>query len=85
MHSMRLHQLGRLVAVVVLVRCAIGVPTFGQHQDVLAEAERVRVHSDRPEVDVRVVAGGLARGGTVKVPYRELVGLVLLFLFGEGL
>lgn len=65
-----LHQLGSFVAVVELVRCAIGHPALGQDQDVVAalSAERVGVDSDGLQVDVAVVTGGLASGRTVKVP-----------------
>jgi hypothetical protein len=58
---MGLHQLGRLVAEVVLVGSAVRVPALGEHEDVLAEARGVRVDGDGLEVDVRVLAGGLAR------------------------
>ena len=78
-----LHQLGRLVAVVVLVGRAVRVPALGEHEDVLAEADRVRVDGDGLEVDIRVVAGGLARGRAVKVPCGQVLGLVILL--GKGL
>ena len=81
----RLHQLGRLVAVVVLVGRAVGVPALGQHQDVVAQTQWVGVDGYGPQVHVRVVAGRLAGGGTVEVPDRELIGLVRGGLFGEGL
>ncbi len=82
---MRLHQLGRLVAVVVLVRGAIGAPALGEHQNVLAEASRVRVDGYWLEVDVRVVAGGLACRRAVEVPDGQIIGLVPRLLLGEGL
>lgn len=50
MGGMGLHQLGRLVAVVVLVGGAIGIPAFGEHQDILAAAERVGEDGDGLEV-----------------------------------
>ena len=77
------HELGRLVAVVVLVGGAIGIPALGEDQDVLAETDRVGVDCYGLEVDVRVVARGLARRGAIKVPHREVLGLVVLL--GEGL
>lgn len=67
------HQLVGLVAVVELVGGAIGVPGLAQDQDVLAGAEGVGVDGDRADVDVGVVAGGLAGGRAVKVPLGELV------------
>ena len=81
--SMRSHQLGSLVAVVVLVGRAIGIPALGEHQDVLAQAERVGEDGDRLQVDVRVVAGGLVGRRAVKVPNRKIIRLVVLL--GQGL
>jgi hypothetical protein len=80
---MRSHQLGSLVAVVVLVGRAISVPALGEHQDVLAQAERVGEDGDRLQVDVRVVAGGLVGRRAVKVPNRKIIRLVVLL--GQGL
>lgn len=77
-----LHKLGRLVAVVVLVGGAVCVPALSEHQDVLAEPDRVRVDGYGLQVDVRVVAGGLARGRAVEVPDGQVIGLVVLLLEG---
>lgn len=49
-------DLGRLVAVVVLVGGAIGHPALGEDEDVGAGAEGVRVHGDGSEVDVTVAS-----------------------------
>lgn len=68
-----LHQARSLVAVVELVGGAVRVPGFAEHEDVVAAAEGVGEHGARAEVDVGVVAGGLAGGGAVKVPLWELV------------
>ena len=68
-----LHQARGLVAVVELVGGAVRVPGFAEHEDVVAAAEGVGEHGARAEVDVGVVAGGLAGGGAVKVPLGELV------------
>lgn len=68
-----LHQLGAFVSVVELVGCAIGHPAFGEDEDVVAAlgAEGVGVDGDGLQVDVAVVARGLAGRGTVKVPLCE--------------
>lgn len=68
--SVLLHQLGALVTVVELVRCAIGHPALGQDEDVVAArgAEGVGVDCDRLQVDITVVARGLAGRGAVEVP-----------------
>lgn len=65
-----LHQLGALVTVVELVRCAVGHPALGEDEDVVTTlgAERIRVDSNGLQVDIAVVARGLAGGRTVKVP-----------------
>jgi hypothetical protein len=71
--GMCLHQLGRFVAVVELVGGAIRVPGLTEDKDVLSLAEGVREDSNGADIDIGVVAGGLAGGGTVKVPLGELV------------
>lgn len=65
-----LHQLSSLVSVVELVRCAIGHPALRQDEDVVAAqgTERVGVDGYGLQVDIAVVARGLAGRGTVKVP-----------------
>ena len=50
--SIRLHQFGALVAVVVLVGCPIVVPTISEHKNVGRVAEGVGEDSDRFKVDV---------------------------------
>lgn len=57
-----LHQLGCLVAVVELVRCAVGHPALGEHENVVTAlgAEWVGVNSDGFQIDIAVVARGLA-------------------------
>ena len=68
-----LHQLSSLVAVVELVGGAIGVPGLTEDKDVVSLAEGVREDSNGADIDIGVVAGGLAGGGTVEVPLGELV------------
>lgn len=67
-----LHQLGALVSVVELVRCSIGHPALGQNENVVTAlgAKGVGVDSNGLQVDVGVVARGLAGGGTVEVPLK---------------
>ena len=77
------HELGTLVAVVELVGGAVGVPALGEDEDVVTATERVREDGDGAQVDVGVLAGGLAGGGAVKVPLRKIVDRG--GLLGEGL
>ena len=78
-----LHQAGGIVAVVELVGAAIGVPGLAENEDVVTLAEGVGEDSDGAQVDIGVVTGGLAGGGTIEVPLGELLdGLDGL---GEGL
>lgn len=67
-----LHQLGALVSVVELVRSSIGHPALGQNEDIVAAlgAEGIGVNGNGLQVDIGVVARGLAGGGTVEVPLR---------------
>lgn len=68
-----LHQAGSLVAEVELVGAAIGVPGLAEDEDVITLTERIGEDGAGAEVDIGVVAGGLAGGGTVEVPLGELV------------
>lgn len=72
-----LHELGGLVAVVELVWGSIWIPALGDDQDVWCTTEWIWVEGDRSEVDIGVVAGGLSGGGTVKVPFWEILDLEL--------
>lgn len=54
-----LHDLVALMAVVVLVGSAIGIPALSQNNDVGAAAEGVRVDGTGAEVDVRVFTRSL--------------------------
>lgn len=77
-----LHDLGALIAEVVLVGGAVGVPALGQDDDVGRAAEGVREDGARAEVDVGVVTRGLVGGGTVEVPDGEVLRLPLLGIEG---
>jgi hypothetical protein len=76
-----LHELGTLVAVVVLVRGAIGHPRLGENENVGYAAHRIGEDGNRPQVDIRVVAGGLVRRGTIEIPDGQILGLELA-IFG---
>ena len=82
-HGVRLHQLRALMTVVELVGRAVVIPALGEHENVGTQPDRVWEDGDGSEVDIRVLAGGLACRGTVKVPYRE--GLRSPFLRFKGL
>lgn len=68
-----LHKLGSFVTVVVLVGRSIGIPAFGQDQNIWGAAKRIRENSDRSEIDVRVVAWSLSSRRTIEVPFWEVV------------
>ena len=57
----RLHELSRLVTVVVLVWGSIGIPALAENEDVGITAHWVGEDGDRAEVNVRVATRGLAR------------------------
>ena len=78
------HELGTLVAIVELVGCAIVVPALGEDENVGAETNGVGEDGNGLQVHIRVLAGRLAGGGAIKVPYRE-VGRVPFFICFEGL
>lgn len=82
-----LHELGTLVAVVELVWSSIWVPALGDNQDVGSTTEWVGEDSNRPEVDIRIVAWGLASRAAVKVPLWKVLNLedTVLGDFGESL
>ena len=67
------HELGALVSVVELVGGSIVVPALGQNNNVVASSERIGVDGGGSEIDIRVVAGGLFCGGSVKVPLGEIL------------
>lgn len=64
---------GGVVAEVVGVGRAIRHVRLAHDQDVVAQTEGVGVVCNGAEVDVRVVAGRLARRRTVKVPFWEVL------------
>jgi hypothetical protein len=78
-----LHELGGLVTVVELVWGSIRIPAFTQDQNIRSAAKRVGENSNRSKVDIRVVAWGLSSGGTIEIPFWEIVDAVLLALLGK--
>lgn len=74
---------GGIVTVVVLVRLAVGAIGLAHDQNVVAQSEGIRVKGNRPEVDIRVVAGGLAGRRAVEIPFRQLRDV--RDLLGQGL
>jgi hypothetical protein len=68
-----LHELSTLVAVVELVWGSIGIPALGENQDVGGATEWVREDGNRSEVDIGVVAWGLASRAAVKIPLWEVI------------
>jgi len=67
-----LHEGSSIVAVVVGVGLPVRHPGLAHDEDVVAEAERVRVDRDGAEVDIGVVARCLASGRPVEVPLWEV-------------
>lgn len=68
------------MSVVVLVGSAIGVPALGEDDDVGRAPEGIGEDGAWSEVDIGVVAGGLAGGRTIEVPDGEVLGLPVLLL-----
>lgn len=69
-----LHQAGGVMTEVELVGGAIRIPGLTEDEDVLTETEGIREDGSGAEIDVGVVAGGLASGGAVEVPFGEFIG-----------
>jgi len=61
-----------IVARVGLVGGAIRVEAFSHDEDVVSSAEGILEDGNRLDEDVRVLAGGLSGGGTIKVPDAEV-------------
>lgn len=78
-----LHYDCGVVTVVVGVGGAVGHPGLAHDEDVVAEAEGIRVEGDGAEVDIGVVTWSLRGRGTVKVPFGEIGDFG--GLFWEGL
>ena len=67
------HQSRSFVAVVVLVWRSIRIPRLAHDQDIVAQSDWVSVHCDGSDVDIGVVAGCLAGGRAIEVPFWEVV------------
>lgn len=68
-----LHQTGGLVTEVELVGAAIRIPGLTEDENVVTLAEGVGEDGNGAEIDIGVVTGGLTGGGTVEIPFGELV------------
>ena len=68
-----LHQLGGLVAIVVLVRAPIRIPGLAHDQNVGLHTDGVGVQGHGADVHVGVVAGRLAGRGAIEVPFGKLL------------
>ena len=68
-----IHQTDSFVTIVEFVGGSIVVPCLAHDEDVLATSEWIWVYRNRTKVDIGVVAGSLAGGGTVEVPLRQLL------------
>jgi hypothetical protein len=79
-----LHELGSLVTVVELVGSSIGIPAFGQDQDIRGTTKRIRENSDRSEIDIRVVAWSLSGRGPIEVPFWEVVYAILFAVLRQA-
>jgi len=77
--GIRVHQSCRFVAIVELVWCSIGIPRLTHDQDIVTQTDGVWEGCDWSDVDIGIVAGSLAGGGSVKVPLWEVFDAVWLF------
>jgi hypothetical protein len=68
-----LHELSTLMAVVELVWGSIGVPALSENQDVGGTTEWIGEDGNGTEVDIGVVAWGLASRAAVEVPLWEVI------------
>lgn len=63
------------MSVVEFVGGSIGIPAFGDNQDVGSTTEWIWEDSDRSEIDVGVVSWGLLCRRTIEVPLRQVFDL----------
>ena len=75
MLGIRFHQPGRLMAVVELVGAPIRIPGLAHDQNVGLQTERIGIDGHGANIDIGVVAWGLAGGRAVEIPFRELLRL----------
>lgn len=74
-----LHELSTVVSVVELVWGTIRVPALVENQDIVTSTERIWVNGNWSQVDIGVLTGSLSGGGTVEVPFREVINGIWLF------
>ncbi len=68
-----LHQPRGIVTEVEGVGLSVRIPRLAHDEDVGLEADGVGEDGDGADVDVRVLAGGLAGGGAVEIPFWKIV------------
>jgi len=78
-----LHVSVALMAVIVLVGSSVWVPGLAENKNVWEFADRIWEDGYWAQVDIGVVSGSLAGGGTVKVPFWKVFWT--LWLFKESL
>ena len=64
------HQPLTFMTIVVFVGGSIGIPGLGHHQDIVATTERIGEDGAGANADIGVLAGGLAGGRTIEIPFR---------------
>jgi len=79
-----LHQLSSFVAVVELVGGSVRVPALSDNQDVGGTTEWVGEDSNRSEVNIGVVAWGLAGRASIEVPLREIFNSEITTFWDAG-
>lgn len=77
------HKLRSLVTIVELVGGSIGIPAFGQDQNIWGTTKRIREDSDRSEIDIRIVAWRLSSRRAIEVPFWEVSHAVLFAVLGQ--
>lgn len=70
MFGMGFHQPLTFMAIIEFVGASIRIPGFGHNQDVVATTERIGEDGAGANVDIGVLAGSLAGGRTIEVPFR---------------
>jgi hypothetical protein len=60
-----------MVSVICAVRGSVVVVGFSENENIISTSERILEDGSRPEVNVRIVAGGLVGRRAVEVPDSE--------------
>jgi hypothetical protein len=67
------HELRALVTIIKLIWRSIRVPALAKNKNVVFSAERVGVEGNRAKINIGVLSGCLASGGTIEVPLRKII------------